>query len=414
VSIDDAIRKAQQNEPGFAAAVAAQRSAAIGGYLAKAALLPSVAFHNQLLYTEPNGQRNQGAASGLRDTPIFIANNAVHEYTSQAAISETIGFKQFSDAQVAAANASRATAELEIARRGLVSTVVSLYYTLASSEARRQLLTEALRESQSFSEMTQKRETAREVARADVVKAQLQQLLRQRDLNDATAAADKARLELAVLLFPDPRTPFEIQLPKEPKPLPLRDDVRMAAVAHNPELASAMAKVRAANVGIRSAKAGYLPDLSLNFNYGIDAPQFAKRGPAPDNIRNLGYSMMGTIDLPVWDWLSTQKRIKQSIVQLDAAKITLTATQRRLIAVMEETYAEAETAGKQLKLLDAMAITASESLRLTNLRYLAGESTALEVVDAQNALLSAEAARSDGMVRYQTALAALDLLTGQL
>jgi outer membrane protein TolC len=175
-----------------------------------------------------------------------------------------------------------------------------------------------------------------------------------------------------------------------------------------------MAKVRAANVGIRSAKAGYLPDLSLNFNYGIDAPQFAKRGPAPDNIRNLGYSMMGTIDLPVWDWLSTQKRIKQSIVQLDAAKITLTATQRRLIAVMEETYAEAETAGKQLKLLDAMAITASESLRLTNLRYLAGESTALEVVDAQNALLSAEAARSDGMVRYQTALAALDLLTGQL
>lgn len=414
VSINDAIKRAQQNEPGFAAAVAAQRSAAIGGYLAKAALLPSVTFHNQLLYTEPNGQRNQSAAPGLRDTPIFIANNAVREYTSQAAISETIGIKQISDAQVAAANASRAKAELEIARRGLVSTVVNLYYTLASSEARRRLLTKALTESQSFSEMTQKREMAREVAHADVVKSQLQQLLRQRDLNDAVAAEDKARLELAVLLFPDPRTPFEIQIPQEREPLPVRDDARTAAVAHNPELASALAKVRAASAGIRSAKAGYLPDLSLNFNYGIDAPQFAKRGPAPDNIRNLGYSMMGTIDLPVWDWFSTQKRIKQSAVQLDAAKVTLTATQRRLIAVMEETYAEAETAEKQMKLLDAMAITASESLRLTNLRYLAGESTALEVVDAQNALLSSEAAQSDGMVRYETALAALDLLTGQL
>ena len=66
----------------------------------------------------------------------------------------------------------------------------------------------AANEAASFTDLTNKRETAREVAHADVVKAQLLQQQRERDLADARLAADKARLELGVLLFPDPRTSY--------------------------------------------------------------------------------------------------------------------------------------------------------------------------------------------------------------
>ena len=86
-------------------------------------------------------------------------------------------------------------------------------------------------------------------------------------------------------------------------------------------------------------RAAYLPDLALNFSYGIDAPQFAEHGP--DDVRNLGYSISGTLDIPVWDWFSTQKRVKQSEIRRDVAKVTLTAAQRKLIATLEEAYAEA-------------------------------------------------------------------------
>ena len=131
-------------------------------------------------------------------------------------------------------------------------------------------------------------------------------------------------------------------------------------------------------------------------------------------MRNLGYSISGTLDIPVWDWFSTQKRIKQSEVRRDAAKVSLTATQRRLIATLEEAYAEASVARDQLDLLDQSVLTAAESLRLTKLRYSAGESTALEVVDAQTAYLSAETAQADGVVRYRASLAGLQILTGAL
>jgi len=55
---------------------------------------------------------------------------------------------------------------------------------------------------------------------------------------------------------------------------------------------------------------------------------------------------------------------------------------------------------------------AAEGLRLTTLRYQAGESTVLEVVDAQNTLTQARNAYADGQARYRTALATLQTVTG--
>ncbi|OJV42509.1 MAG: transporter [Acidobacteriales bacterium 59-55] len=413
MSLSDAIRRAEANEPVFAASLAIQKSASIDRYLAKTALLPSVIYHNQMLYTQPNGQTSQGGQiEAPQSAPVFIANNAIHEYTSQASINETIGLKQFADVKVASANAARASAQLEIARRGLVASVVSLYYQVSATEAKRRLLADALQEASTFTDVTQKREAAREVAHADVVKAQLQRLQRQRDLSDADVAADKARLELAVLLFPDPRTQYSTEPPGTPPVLATREEMNRLASINNPEIRSALAGVRAGNAGVTAAKAAYLPDLALNFAYGIDAPQFAKAGP--EGVKNLGYSISGTLDIPVWDWFATQKRVRQSEIQRDVAKVSLTAAQRRLIANLEETYAEASVAQRQLSLLDQSVSAAAESLKLTKLRYAAGESTALEVVDAQNSYLSTEIAQTDGVLRYQSALAGLQLLTGTL
>jgi outer membrane protein TolC len=106
--------------------------------------------------------------------------------------------------------------------------------------------------------------------------------------------------------------------------------------------------------------------------------------------------------------------VKQSEIRRDVARVALSATQRLLIARLDEAYSEAVTARDQLASLDASVDTASESLRLTKLRYSAGEATALEVVDAQNAFLLAENAREDGRVRDRAARANLETLTGTM
>ena len=416
ITLDEAIARARTNEPTFAAAVAAAHNAALDRSIARAALLPNADYHNQYLYTQPiHGSTQSSNAStaspAITSSPRFIANNTVHEYISQGQVNEIIGAQQLNAVSRASASLAVATAELEVARRGLVATVARLFYTSSAGSRRVAIAERAALEAANLTKLTQQRESVREVAHADVVKAQLQQQQRDRDLNEARLQAEKARLELAVLLFPDPRVSYTLVVP-DMSPVPARADVEAALAKRNPELQSALASSHLADLNVFAARAAYLPNLALNYTYGIDAPQFAVH--APDGSRNLGYSASVTLDVPIWDWFVTRDRIRQSEINRQTARNLLSNTQRRLITTLEENYAEAVAAHDQLDSLNQSVATATESLRLTLLSYSAGESPILSVVDAENSLTAAEIAREDGIVRYQAALANLQLLTGTI
>lgn len=413
LTLADAIQQAEANEPAFAAAVAESRATALERKDAKAALLPSVGVHNQYLFTESNHTRaitTQGGAD--QPLPVYIANNAIHEYVSQATVSETLGVSGVAAVHLANANGARAQAELEIARRGLVSTVVELYYNILARNRKLLVAQRAVDESNRFMEITEKRETAREAAHADVIKARIGQQQRQRELADAQLEQQKANLELGVLLYPDPATSFTLAAEDGPPMLPDRQSVEAAARSNNPEVRSALATLQAGQAETLNTWAGLLPDLALNYSYGIDAPQFARYGP--DGARNLGYSASATVDIPVWDWLTSERKVKEARLRTQASRVALTAAQRRMLADLNEFYSEADVARRQLASLDGGAADAREALRLTNLRYINGESTVLDVVDAQNTLVAAEREQVDGMVRYHLALAQLETLTGRL
>jgi len=411
ITLDEAIHRAEANEPAYAAAMAQSRVSALDRSIARNGLLPSAVYHNQYLYTQANGLRNQaGQGASSQPAPRFIANNAVREYASQGTVNETFGLAGLAGVRRADAAAAMAAAELEVARRGLVAAVTGLFYGSLAADHKRTVAERAHQEAADFTSLTGKREQARESAHADLVKAQLEEQQRQRDLEDAKIAAEKARLELGVLLFPDPRTPYALQAPDAAPPLASREDVEQAAAKNNPELKSALAALSVSNADVLAARAAYLPDLGLNVTYGVDAPQLAVNGP--DGVRNLGYSASVTLDIPVWDWFSTEHRVKQSEIRRGAARVALSATERQLIARLDEAYSEAQAAHDQLLSLDLSAATAAESLRLTKLRYTGGDGTVLEVVDAQNAYVSAQNAREDGRVRYEAARADLQTLTG--
>src|SRR5258708_14158321 len=82
ITLEEAIKRAEVNEPSYATAIADSKVARLDRYIARAGLLPDATFHNQAIYTQPSGlQAGQGA--GAQTSQIFIANHAVHEYASQ-------------------------------------------------------------------------------------------------------------------------------------------------------------------------------------------------------------------------------------------------------------------------------------------------------------------------------------------
>jgi outer membrane protein TolC len=332
---------------------------------------------------------------------------------SQGVVTETIGVAGIADYHRFSAEAEASAARQEVARRGLVATVIGNYYGVLAAERKVVVVQRSADEALRFSQLTQKLEAGREVAHADVVKANLQLQQRQRDLADVRLAAEKARLDLAVLLFQNPMTPYTLANDLDQFPtLPSKAEVQADGAKNNPDLRAALQSARAAKFELTAAKAAYLPDLSLAYIYGIDAERFAVNGA--DGVRNLGYSASVTIDIPVWDWFATRSRVKQSAARYDLANVELTATQRQLIASLEELYNEASVASEQVTSFDESVRTAAESLRLTNLRYTAGEASVLDVVDAQTSYSAAQLAQVDAMVRYHLAFGQLQTLTGKL
>jgi len=219
---------------------------------------------------------------------------------------------------------------------------------------------------------------------------------------------------LAVLLFKDFNENFAVVNDfGSPEPLPTFDEVNAAGTRNNPDFRAAQAALQQATQEVTSAWGGVLPAVTLDYWYGIDANQFATRTPAPDHFSNLGSSAAATLQLPIWSWGANFSKVKQANLQKKQAVVELSAAQRTLLAKLRSFYNEGQAARAELELLSQSVQLASESLRLTTLRYQSGEATVLEVVDAQNTLTAASNAYDDGQVRFRVALANIQTLTGK-
>jgi len=406
LTLQDAIVRARKSDPQFRAALTQFGLAKEDRVQSRANLLPNVNYNAQFLYTQGNG------------TPAarFIANNGVHEYVSQGNMHQSLSLADVADYRRTLAAEAVAKARSEIAARGLVVTVVQAYYGFVVDQRKYATAQQANDEAQHFLDVSQKLEHGGEVAHSDVIKAQIQFQQKQRDLQETQLAMGRGWVELAVLIFPDFNQNFSVVDDLQtPEALPSFPESQAAAAKYNPDLRAALASLREANQGVAVAWNGFLPSLSFDYFYGIDANRFATSQFDPvsgRDIRNLGYAATATLQLPVWNWGASRSKVKQADLRREQARVELNFTQRQLLGNLRSFYAEAQTARRELESLDQSAHLAAESLRLTTLRYQAGESTVLEVVDAQNTLAQARNAFDDGQERYRVAVANLQTLTG--
>jgi outer membrane protein TolC len=409
LSLQDAIERARRNDPQYQSVQTDAGIAKEDRVQARDKLLPNVIYNNSAIYTQP-----VHAPVAVVGAPpvIFIANNSVHEYISQGNVHEALDVATLMGYRQASAAAAVARARAEIASRGLIVTVVQSYYAVEAAREKLDAAARAAEEGEKFLKLTQDLEHGGEVAHADEIKAELLAQDRRRQLREAQLAMVNARLDFAVLVFPNLRDDFELtdELHRNIQ-LPLLPEFQEQAARNNPDVKAALAAVQVSIAAVNGERSGYLPSLSFDYFYGIDATHFATK---TDGVSNLGSSAVATLSIPIWNWGSTQSRVRQAELRRAQAKRELSLAQRKLLAEIQSRYAEAEASLSELDGLQRSVELAAESLRLVTLRYRNSEGTILEVSDAQTVNAQANAAYQDGAVRYQVALATLQTLTGVL
>jgi outer membrane protein TolC len=410
ITLQDALARAKANDNVLQGAIADAQSAHEDRTQARASLLPSLGFSTQYL----------GNQASPNPTGRFVSMDGVNMYRVWGVVHQELSANTLMLTPYRKADAAEAAAraKLEIAQLGLAVTVTKNYYALVTAERKYATAQEAAQQAQRFLDNSRQQQQLGQVAESDVIKAEISFEQQQQGYQETLLAMDNARLMLGVMLFPTLDQNFTVvdDLASPPS-LPAFADVQAMAEKGNPDLRAADQALRAANQDVSAARNAFLPSLLFDGMYGIEANALALHSvvsaqPELGVLPNLGYAVTVNVSVPVWDWGNLRSKLTQTKAREHQAQVELTHTQRQVVANLYSLYNEALTAKSAVDNTRHVADLASESLRLTNLRYLAGESTALEVVDAQTTLVQARGGYVDAEARYRVALAELQTVTG--
>jgi outer membrane protein len=412
ITLQDAIERARRNDATFRAVLSDARSAHEDRRQARNAILPSLSYRSEALLTQGNGGR----------TPVgrFVSNDGVHLYRSWGIVHEDLSPSNYLGTQYRRAGAAEAVANarVEIARRGLTVAVTKFYYALAVAQRKYATAQQALDTGKHFFDITQDAERVGQAAHSDVVQAEIQYRQLKQAFEESRLAMSSARLDLAVLVFPTFNENFTVVDDLDSAvALPAFSEAERLAAHENPDLRAAMETLHASNLDVTSAKAAFLPAFYVDSVYGIEANAYALHSvsaadPRAGVLPNLGYFITAGVNVPLFDWGTLRSKLHQAEFRREQARLELSQTQRQLLSNLYGMYNEAKVALAAVDETRQTAELAAESLRLINLRYTAGASSALEVVTAENVLTQTRNAYADAEVRYRVALATLQTVTG--
>jgi outer membrane protein TolC len=411
ITLKDALERAQRNDAAFQATVTDAKSAREDVRQAQAGRLPQFTYRMDYLGTQGNGITPNGR---------YVTNDGVHVYRDWLVLRQDLSANTFRGTGYNRASAAEALAQArsEIARRGLAVTVTRNFYGLVVAQRKYAIAQQALDQAKHFFDISQALERGGQAAHSDVIRAEIQYEQAQAAFEEARLGMEDTRLTLAVMLFPDFDENFTAVDDLDSGPaLPTFGETQAMAERQNPDLRVAMESLRAATFDISAAKASFLPSVTFETDYGIEANAFALHAiqaasPLPGKLPTLGYSVTAALNLPVWDWGTLRSRLRQAEYRQQQAHVELSQVQRRLVSQLYAAYNEALVARSAVDTQRHTADLAADGLRLIDLRYVSGASTALEVVDAQNTLTQARNAFGDAQVRYRVALSTLQTLTG--
>ncbi len=276
----------------------------------------------------------------------------------------------------------------EVVTLSLAGLTTQAYFSLRSLDAQVALERSTLASREEMLDMVRRRAQGgiasdldlnqAELARADA-SAQLQELLRQRALIEHQLGALTGRLELTLA----PAGRLDLPLPPQP-PAGLPSTL----LQRRPDIMQAEQQLIAANAQIGIAKAALFPAISLTSYFGSESSGLSTLLGSGTGIWSLGFGLT----LPIFDAGRYAARTQAAEArQQQAVGAYQKAVETAFREVADALATVRQTAAAEID-QQARAQAARNVLHLARLRYEAGYSAYLEVLDAQRTANEAELA----------------------
>ncbi|MDZ7622205.1 MAG: TolC family protein [Candidatus Competibacteraceae bacterium] len=193
---------------------------------------------------------------------------------------------------------------------------------------------------------------------------------------------------------------------------PLASLVEMALL-RRPDAQAAQAEVAAQIQRIEAARAGHRPTVNLVGATGLRAMNDPTQQPPGQNTSDNASRIGITVEIPLFEGGRTTARVNEENAKLNAQRDRLGKLQLQIRLDVETAYANLASTRERLASAGKAIVLAIESLRIEQEKYALGRGIVLDVLDAQSALLEAQATQIRALADANAAAAQLALATGE-
>ena len=353
-------------------------------------------------YLYPYGNLAVGASrsriSGVGSQPLPAGSQLI---SNDFAVSLELGYEldlwgRYRSGSLAARNELAASRYFrESVRAAVAADVASAYFRLRAADAELRLLEDTLKTREETVQLQRDRFDGGIIGEYDLKQAEAERSAVVADLARARQGIGLLEGALATLAGRSPREVWApvvaradpsrpiLSVPELPSGLP------SGLMERRPDIRRAEALLAASELRIQQARAAYYPSISLTAAYGSESAALADLFTSPASIWRFGASLLQ----PLFGLKAIEANVQASEAARDQALVGYRQTVQAAFREVHDALVVHRTAREILLAESARRDQLAAALEVAKLRYDAGRTSFLEVLDAQRQLLAAETLR---------------------
>lgn len=255
------------------------------------------------------------------------------------------------------------------------------------------------------------------ISKADLAQLESQVGNDQYQLVTAESTLRNYKLQLKQLLELDGTDEMTLALPtlsdeQVMKVLPNQADVYQAALTTRPEIQSGQLSIDNAKLSIKTAKAGYMPTISLSAS-SSSTTNSASTNNWAQQMKYGWNNMIGvSLSIPIFDNRQNKSNVQKAKLQYSNSQLNLATKQKELYSTVETLWLDALNAQQQYAAADTKLKSSQTSYDMVSEQFTLGMKNTVELLTEKNNLQSAQQQRLQAKYMAVLDRALLDFYAG--
>jgi outer membrane protein TolC len=245
------------------------------------------------------------------------------------------------------------------------------------------------------------------IAQVDLDRSEIQALAQQQLLTSLQNDLAKQKINLMRLIGLPPTDQYELAdtVPFSPPPAVTVDAAVSQAKEGRADLKAAEARVRSSERTLAANRAERLPSVSVNADYGRLGSSLTDLQPT--------FTVVGRVSVPIWQGGRVEGDVAQAEALVAQRRAELEDVTSQVEAEVRKAFLDLQASASQVGVAQRNLTVTREALDLTRQRFDVGVSDNVEVVQAQEAVATAELDYINSIFAHNVAKLNLARSTGQ-